>query len=749
MTDEQSRQMDAFVDLIARLKETMDKTGDATGGLDRAAKQAEENLRRMERSAQQARDGLKDLQKGMKDGSVHVLDSLGTFKQLQEQLRKNTSVIDKESLARIKSIRYQAIGASVVEGLTTSLQGAATAMIDLAIENFKTFVSELQGSGNAFGMVTKMQVQSIEATRKMNSAMASGGESIGATLTAVLPGYFKIFGVALIGLAKLFGYVSDKTAELAKFGVETLNIEVQKTIKSYQESTKAGIFFANGMTEMADTAHEAGVSYRDFMEAVSKSATDLTLLGGNAGAGAVAVSKTFKALEPFRRGLLNIGAGMEEQIQGTAEYMANLAQSNQLKGKSDAELAKGVDAYITNLKVISSITGEEAKAAMARARKAAEQSAVQNTLNNLEGDARNKFLTGIELLPKGMEAALQQMLVSGTITSTELAIAADQIPGLRTQIEQMASGIKNSNVTFEQVRQNYLNNLNDPSLKEGFKRFNSGVGLAGVLVNKFGTETNAASQYERQYNQVRNGEALDAANRVDSTKNTNDKLTNTVSDITKEFNKLQASIEKDLQEPMKRYADFVAAQMKDFAIKIAEIMGILGVGGGNNGVTYPKQDLTRNERLDTSNARRTEVGSLGTIATDANGKPMPTQEQIDTARFPALGVRGMPAWRERLKKRAEEKDRRDNAVPSLGSDYRAPELSGAFMADGGITKGPSIAGEAGPEAVIPLKNGSIPLDMNFGEMISILKEQTDISRDLLNQMRDSRDIQQKILYATA
>ena len=36
-----------------------------------------------------------------------------------------------------------------------------------------------------------------------------------------------------------------------------------------------------------------------------------------------------------------------------------------------------------------------------------------------------------------------------------------------------------------------------------------------------------------------------------------------------------------------------------------------------------------------------------------------------------------------------------------------------MMAKGGITKGPSIAGEAGPEAVIPLKNGAVPVDLGL------------------------------------
>ena len=35
------------------------------------------------------------------------------------------------------------------------------------------------------------------------------------------------------------------------------------------------------------------------------------------------------------------------------------------------------------------------------------------------------------------------------------------------------------------------------------------------------------------------------------------------------------------------------------------------------------------------------------------------------------------------------------------------------MAEGGITQGPSLAGEAGPEAVVPLPNGkTIPVQLN-------------------------------------
>ena len=65
-------------------------------------------------------------------------------------------------------------------------------------------------------------------------------------------------------------------------------------------------------------------------------------------------------------------------------------------------------------------------------------------------------------------------------------------------------------------------------------------------------------------------------------------------------------------------------------------------------------------------------------------------------------------------------------------------LKSAFK-DGGVTSGPRLAGEAGPEAVIPLPDGrTIPVKMDFtkllekfDEMIRILKDHKDVSEDIL------------------
>lgn len=81
------------------------------------------------------------------------------------------------------------------------------------------------------------------------------------------------------------------------------------------------------------------------------------------------------------------------------------------------------------------------------------------------------------------------------------------------------------------------------------------------------------------------------------------------------------------------------------------------------------------------------------------------------------------------------------ANPELAKKW-APHLHVETLANGGITKGVSIAGEAGPEAVIPLPDGrNIPVKMDVGELIEKLNEMIDV-------LREGNGNTEKILYAS-
>jgi hypothetical protein len=66
-------------------------------------------------------------------------------------------------------------------------------------------------------------------------------------------------------------------------------------------------------------------------------------------------------------------------------------------------------------------------------------------------------------------------------------------------------------------------------------------------------------------------------------------------------------------------------------------------------------------------------------------------------------------------------------------------------AAGGVINEPSIAGEAGPEAVVPLPNGGkIPVKLDLSDMTSLLEKQTRQNDEILRYLRDSVDVQERI-----
>jgi hypothetical protein len=83
---------------------------------------------------------------------------------------------------------------------------------------------------------------------------------------------------------------------------------------------------------------------------------------------------------------------------------------------------------------------------------------------------------------------------------------------------------------------------------------------------------------------------------------------------------------------------------------------------------------------------------------------------------------------------------RDTAVKRIRRGEGLPE-----KAAGGVVNEPSIAGEAGPEAVVPLPNGGkIPVKLDLSDMTSLLEKQTRQNDEILRYLRDSVDVQERI-----
>jgi hypothetical protein len=84
------------------------------------------------------------------------------------------------------------------------------------------------------------------------------------------------------------------------------------------------------------------------------------------------------------------------------------------------------------------------------------------------------------------------------------------------------------------------------------------------------------------------------------------------------------------------------------------------------------------------------------------------------------------------------------------SDSPNPPASTPRRAGGGIVTEPSIAGEAGPEAVVPLINGGrIPVNLDLGPLTALLERQTRQNDEIMRYLRESVEIQERIYSVQA
>ena len=695
MADLSSDDLEKLIDDLTDMKR---REGDATGALEKTIKNLKKQMDDLGDKADRSAKGFRELDSDVRRGRRSILDNASEIDRLTQLYEDSGRAMDSGTAKLRASLVQQAGFAAALKFGTDALQAFATAQIDLTINQYKALYDGLLKGTNAFDMSTKMQINSIDATLKFNQALSKGGEEVGTVLVSILPGQFKFLGLAVVALSKIFGYVAEKQADLAKFGVETLNSELQKTITSFGEASHAGVFLANGMSGLKQLANDSGMSVKAFTATIKNLGPELAMIGGNAGAGAQKLGQVYKAMEPYRRGLLNLGITQEEQLQGTVEYMEMQRRAGTLELKSREQLAKETDTYLTSLKVISSITGEDAKAAQKRARDAATQTRVQTLLQqeSLKGnkDATAKFQQGIAAFGPEMKNALGQIMDAGDVTDVNMRAALEQTPTFYKMLKDYAADIKDGSISQEEAKNRFIKRYQESAeaISQESARASEGVGRAGLLLGKYG-EMNAVLQAAQQGSIKALSKDFGAASdAVENQKNTTDPLTKSVSNATVEFNKMQAVLESDL-----------LPALKDFA-KVA--MSI----------------------VEENKNRLAAVGLLSGQSADVRS----AEEKRDAA------YKGAGFWQKwyQMGRTEEQKAADKNLDVARGWD---PNQSYDV---GGIATGPKSGYNAtlhGTEAVVPLPGGrAIPVELDLSELKQTMREFVDIAKD-------QRDIQERLL----
>ncbi len=524
--------------------------------------------------------------------------------------------------------------------------------------------------------------QGLAVTAEMLALIPSPASRIAAGLTAT--------GSAV---AQFFSETQKNQAEAYKL----LGTELSATTIAYQTQAKAGNAFHEGMTEMRDTMNVMRLTTGEMTNVVTKNTAQLVQFGGSVQGGVVRLKSVNQELnglskngQSLRDRLYRIGISYEDQSQGIIDYISLLQSSGQLQGKNTKDLAQESAKYMTNLKAISAFTGEDAKAAQARAQAASEQLAVQAKLRKSQDPAAfEKFQTMIKLMPADMQKGMQQMTAfDGAIVDKNLNILLAQSPTRKKVLDEAFADFQSGMYDSAQLQERqtarmkqYGKALEDEALAAG-----SSIGVANLATGTL-PEVTTMLQDQAKLGQKAQG---DLSNKIGTTIQQFERMgTQAIDPLTDKVMNLDT-----------QFREMLAPQYNKAFTKAMTNMVTVG-GQGPGGIKLPTLEQQNIDAMQKTLVALQGLGYLKDVPSLMQTLTTSSNQNTTTIQNTATALTSAGStFQTASNTLSGAADRFGATVDRFGNIPR--------LAEGGIVSKPTLAmiGERGPEGVIPLGDGN-------------------------------------------
>lgn len=427
-------------------------------------KSQREQLRGTINDLKKFRDVLKDgssmaskFEQLLKNGNIAVSDHQKELEKLDDQIKKVTDTKKKEQLQSQRDTlaakaRTQGLIDSTLNFTASVVKTGATFAQEMGTVA-RNLVASLQSGGGSAAIFGNVFTGIINSLKSSVAALGSAFGAAGTAISSLFPKALgKGVGVIAQALGQSVGLAASVIGTTLVAGIEILVTEIEKTINAYAAMNRAGAVFAGGMTEMRNTAHSAGLTLETLSRVVSQNSEIIA----NAGLGVVEGTKRIAGAlrvggDTLRNELLSLGYSIEEQGSLVAETMRGMAGLAGPLRATDQEVAIETRKYAENLRLISSITGEDAKKKMEAARQDMMNLRFQQQMNKLSDAQRLQVSTAMGVLPDDIRKMAIEIANTGTIITPALAAVAKTVPEMETLAKMAAEGAKSGTLNVEQV----------------------------------------------------------------------------------------------------------------------------------------------------------------------------------------------------------------------------------------------------------------------------------------------------------
>jgi hypothetical protein len=679
---------------------------------------------------------------------------------LDEAIEKTTDSADKAALQAKKDALVNA--AATADNIAIAKKfGESLKKIGAAgIQSAGAFAKGLQSGQSGIELGTGLMTSALDMAGSASAGAGQVAGSMGQVMMSSTNPKLKALGAIAAVAGPALGMLGESASKLAKFGVEVLSKEVEKTVKAFNTASASGAMFADGMTGLRNASNDAGLTVDQFANVLQKNSADLAASGLGVAEGAKRVGGALRAGgDTMKTQLLNLGYGFEEQAELTAKTIANMRRTGGGKA-TDQEIATQTQKYAENLRTIAAITGEDAKKKADEAQQQNQILAFQAELAKKTPEQRAAIDAAMATMTEQEKKNFRDRVVLGNVINQEGAIYESTIAGAKEKGEAALALFNNNLLTADanaKLNAQYGEQIKDSVLaNEAFNKAAYAVGGQLADVAKAGLDAvNQANIYTKEA--VTQGIAG-----VQAQKNATDKLTQEVIGAEIAAQKLKLALEVELTKAIGSFAK-VANEMLG---EVQKMLKDLGIGKGPNASTEEKGFFSKaNDWLKEKKVLSTGLNTVGAGA------------MIGGAAASVTGVGAI------------------GGVPlaTIGAITSGLGMLAGMMgyAEGGVSSGPNegyLTKLHGTEAIVPLPDGkSIPVnldglgsglaevfDKKIDQLISVmsgkgtptstmsagsaadtmeafmklLENTHKDNQEIISQLRDHKDISQKLLYAS-
>lgn len=664
----------------------------------------------------------------LKDMGVNLDQASGATQELVKILGALNKVSKEEQASKEAEAKIMRKLEERGAKLEAGWGGLLAAGVSL-VASLNSATSSIYGSDKAFTSL----IPTLDAFSNTTKAIITAFGDLGSG--ASVAGFS--FGKASEGAAKLVNVGVDIVTNAAKFQLET----AQTVADTFTEASKAGANFATGIQSLANDAKNAGVPMQVYTKILTSNVDAISRMGLGLTEGTNKIASLATTIGRGDRKLLAMYGGFTQVGQGIADYMELQSQLGVDNKNMSKDQIAGAAEYLRRQRELSDLTGKRAEDLKKEDQERRNKIDYAMRLAELGKDQQQNVDEAIQMAGKTMGAGAakyaEEYFATGgqVITKANLEWAAGSQEAAKT-VERIMGTIDQSR---EQFRKGYGDIMADsrPALLEFAKNqramgsvnraANNDVVAAwnqtasAIMANN--TTLKTAGEQTAKLEEGRNA-TMDAAT---------DGYANAIERLTTSQMKIDQSVISNMTK-MGTLVDFLYDQQQKIIDAQDKVINVI------NAITSGSFTDFKNALGDLTNFM---LGRLGELSEDQRYEldrqtkgsyVTPTGETVQMPNAPTTGEmeNAHNLVQEALKRRNEGK-------AGATDNKRAGE---------GIAYGPTMTGEDGPEAHIKLRNNSIPMDINLDPLINAMRDQTELQREMIRELRDSRDVQERILNAS-